>query len=136
MSDFESGLRKAIKEVYPQTVINGCWFHYRKCIRKKIKRLGISKLWTKKSEENNPEIALHAKKIYRMFCMLPLLPEQQFSDGHRYVRSIVRKNKLMNEFETFFNYYDRTWVTEVCLKHLKNVCFPKNQSKIYFCFLF
>lgn len=28
MADFEKGLRAAIREVYPNAVVKGCYFHY------------------------------------------------------------------------------------------------------------
>lgn len=32
MSDYEASLRAAIKEVYPNTDLKGCWFHYAQVI--------------------------------------------------------------------------------------------------------
>lgn len=128
MCDFESGLRKAIKEIYPQAAINGCWFHYRKCIRKNVNRLGLSKLWIKKARDNDPETALQAKRIYKMISMLPLLPKQQFLAGYKYVQSMASKFKLMKKFAKFFKYFDRTWIAEVRLKNVQ--FFSKNKSEL------
>ena len=35
MVDFEASTHEAIKATYPETVIEGCFFHYRQSIRKK-----------------------------------------------------------------------------------------------------
>lgn len=131
ISDFETGLRKALRQCYPHTTINGCWFHYVKCIRKKINRLGLSKLWIKKARDNEPETAIQAKRIYKMICKLPLLPKEQFLVGYKHVRSMAKGFKLINKFAKFFEYYGRTWLAEVCLK---NVFFSKNLSELFFVF--
>lgn len=113
MSDFEAGLRKAIREIYPQSVLNGCWFHYRKCLKKRIIQYDVSKLWNKKERSVNPQIASHAKKIYKMISHLPLLPKEYFLAGYQQVKKTAKKFKLTKKFEKFFSYYDRTWLTEV-----------------------
>lgn len=33
MTDFEKGLRKAIREVFPNATLNGCYFHYTQVLR-------------------------------------------------------------------------------------------------------
>lgn len=113
MSDFEAGLRKALRQMYPEAVLNGCWFHYRKCLRKKIIHFGVSKLWNKKGRSENPQIASHAKKIYKMISHLPLLPKEYFLAGYHQVKKMATKLKLSKNFEKFFQYYDRTWIAEV-----------------------
>lgn len=113
ISDFEAGLRKAIREVYPEAVLNGCWFHYRKCIRKKIIQTGVSKLWNKKERSANPQIASYAKKVYKMVSHLPLLPKELFLAGYKQVKKTATKFKLTKNFGGFFKYYDRTWIAEV-----------------------
>lgn len=114
MTDFESGLRKALKEVYPKAVLYGCWFHYRKCILRKIKLYGISKLWIKNARNKNPEIALKARRIYKMFGILPLLPKEYFTAGYQHARNRAVEFSLNSTFASFFAYFERTWVVEVC----------------------
>ena len=43
MSDYETGLRNALKITFPNAVILGCYFHYLKSIVKKVKELGMLK---------------------------------------------------------------------------------------------
>lgn len=113
MTDFECGLRKAIKEVYPKSVLHGCWFHYRKCILRKIKLYGISKLWNKNARNTNPEVASKARKIYKMLCFLPLLPKEHFSAGCKHIENRAAEFNLSSTFGIFFAYFNRTWVVEV-----------------------
>lgn len=112
-TDFEAGLRKALAAAYPRAVLNGCWFHYRKCLLRKIRKFGISKLWSKKAQDKYPKKASNAKRIYQMFGMLPLLPPQNFLSGYEYIQKEAAKCKLTESFGIFFAYFDRTWVVEV-----------------------
>lgn len=114
MFDFEAGLRKALKEVYPNVILRGCWFHYRKCLLKRIKNLGISSYWNKKRRNKDPERASKTKRIYRIVSNLPLLPANHFSAGYQYAKRIASKFKLDKTFEIFFQYFQSTWVAEVC----------------------
>ena len=41
MSDFELGLRSAIKKIFVGASLQGCYFHYCKSIWKKIKKLNL-----------------------------------------------------------------------------------------------
>ena len=43
MSDYETGLRNALKIAFPNAVIISCYFHYLKSIVKKVKELGMLK---------------------------------------------------------------------------------------------
>ena len=43
MSDFEIGLRRAIKKKFEYCLLDGCYFHYCKAIWKKIKKLQLFK---------------------------------------------------------------------------------------------
>lgn len=113
MTDFEKGLRKALSEVYPKTILSGCWFHFRKALLRKIRLYGISKLWNKKARSNNPEKASRAKRIYLMCGMLALLPAKDFTPGYHYIQNEAVKFKLCDAFSKFFDYFNRTWVVEV-----------------------
>ena len=51
MSDWEIAPRNALKEVFPQIGIYGCWFHYTQCIWRKTKKLGLSHSFKTNSEK-------------------------------------------------------------------------------------
>ena len=40
MSDWETGARNAFRNVYSETRIYGCWFHYTQAIWKRIQKWG------------------------------------------------------------------------------------------------
>lgn len=41
MSDYEEALRRAIRAVWPETEIKGCWFHYARAVYRKSRQLGL-----------------------------------------------------------------------------------------------
>lgn len=132
MCDFEASLRKALGVMYPKAIINGCWFHFRKCILKRIRLYGISKLWNQNALKTNPELSSQAKTIYRMVGVLPLLPAKDFSSGYLYIRKKVAEFKLCTLFAKFFAYFERTWVLEVkTIKTIINLLFG-NQLNLFF----
>ena len=60
MSDFEIGLRKAIKKNFELCLLDGCYFHYCKAIWKKIKKLNLFK----KKLRYNTIIIFFVMKVY------------------------------------------------------------------------
>lgn len=132
MCDFEASLRKALGIMYPKAIINGCWFHFRKCILKRVKLYGISKLWNQNAQKSNPELSTKAKTIYKMVGALPLLPAKDFSSGYLYVRKKAAEFKLCTLFAKFVAYFERTWVLEVkTMKRIINLLFG-NQLNLFF----
>lgn len=73
MTDFEEGMRKSIKIVYPNAVLRGCWFHYIRAIQRKCMKLGMFKLLQRNS---------HAKLIKKQITNLPLLPTDKIEEGY------------------------------------------------------
>lgn len=113
MCDFETGLRKALRDVFPNSAIRGCWFHYRRCIRRRVNFLGISKLWNKAARETDIQKASQAKKVYKVLSCLPLLPKENFSIGYNYTHHITNHFNLKKKFSKLFEYFARTWIVEV-----------------------
>lgn len=106
MLDFEMGMRKAIKEVYPYATLNGCWFHYCSAIRRKMIKLGFCKQ-IKNTTSN-------VRFIYRMIHALPLLPSGMFLNGYNFIKSESQKLKLEKTLRTFFSYFESYWINMVC----------------------
>lgn len=113
MYDFESGLRKALREMYPTSVIRGCWIHFSACIRKSAKLLGLLKLWNKSARQANSVNASQARKLYKMLLNLPLLPADSFMMGYKHIYQTAMQLNLKTKFTKLFQYFDRTWIVEV-----------------------
>lgn len=104
MTDFESGMRSAIKKCYPSAIIRGCWYHYVAALRKRMRMIGMTKLL----KENKL-----AKKLQRMLMNLPLLPAEMFARGYNFIKDQARSWKLSSSFKKVFSYFERQWVIEV-----------------------
>ena len=71
VSDFEQSIGLAAQEVFEDCSLYGCLFHFRKCIRDKIKKLGLIKL-----ENTDLEFQLFVK----MIAMLAYLPPDKVQE--------------------------------------------------------
>lgn len=101
MCDFETGLRCAIKKCFPFAILNGCWFHYKSAIRRKMLALGLHKMII----ENSDAVA-----IYRMILNLPLLPPLFIHKGYKFIKKEARKRKLDSVFKPLFEYFESFWI--------------------------
>lgn len=41
MADYETALRKAVQKVFPEISVKGCFFHYKKAVLRRIRKLGL-----------------------------------------------------------------------------------------------
>uniref|UniRef100_A0A0K8W4R3 MULE transposase domain-containing protein n=2 Tax=Bactrocera latifrons TaxID=174628 RepID=A0A0K8W4R3_BACLA len=73
-TDFEYGLRKALSQIYPQTKLKTCWFHFTQAVRRNASKL--PKFMSKLNKDND------AKKLFRKFLILPLLKPDDILIGY------------------------------------------------------
>lgn len=106
ITDFELGMRKAIRECYPAATLHGCWYHYNAALRKKMLQNGLHRLM-----EENPE----AQMIKKMMMALPLLPSKHFEAGYSFIKQFADVANLFKQFEGFFAYFDDFWVNQVIM---------------------
>lgn len=104
ITDFEQSMRNAIKKVYPNTVLRGCWYHFCAALRKKHLKLGMFKLL----KENDL-----AKQLKKMLMSLPLLPEENFNEGYKHIKSCAENWALTKDFEQIFKYFEQYWFRQV-----------------------
>lgn len=103
MTDFEEGMRSAIKQRWPDVDINGCWFHYKRAVSRNISSLGMKKLLDRN---------FNARMLKRMFLNLPLLPENQTLEGYECIWKFANKKKLNESFANVFTYF-QYWLNQV-----------------------
>lgn len=107
MTDYEEGLRLAIKNCWPNTRIRGCLWHYERAIDKKCKSLGMTKFFKKNK---------HAKKVKAMLSHLPLLPENLLIEGYQSIKKFARNNRVDRRFARVFSYFESYWLKKVRLQ--------------------
>lgn len=113
ITDFESGLRKAISNHFPDVPLYGCWYHYTAAIRRRLMTLEMYRVIT-----DDPAGAM----IYYMLLSLPLLSKERILDGFNFIKNEARKNGLYKEFKVFFKYFDHFWINLVCF-NAQFICF-------------
>lgn len=103
ITDWESGMRKAISNVYPNAHLYGCWYHYCAAVRRKSRSLGHDELL--KTNET-------AFGIYKRLLSLPLLPEHLFEEGYNHIKNMAITEKV-KQLDNVFNYYENYWLKQV-----------------------
>ena len=95
--DFEKSLILAIKEEFPSSLIQGCYFHYLKSLWKKCKKLGL----TKSKYLKNTKLIVFTCKIY------PFILEE---NKNTFINSLYEyANSLGGEFKNYIKYFKKNW---------------------------
>lgn len=106
MTDWEEGLRKSLRECWPNATIRGCWWHYKRAINKKCMNAGLRGVLNKSYE---------ARKVKKMLGNIPLLPKELIVEGYKGVKNYARKKNLTKSFRKVFTYYEQYWLNyQVC----------------------
>lgn len=103
ITDFEDGLRSAIKNQWPNVILRGCWYHYCVCIYKRFSALGLGSLLKTNT---------FARQIKNMILCLPLLPAPLFDQGLDFIMKKAANRRLSIKMRPFFGYYSY-WVKQV-----------------------
>lgn len=124
MTDFESGMRAAIKKCYPEAKLHGCWYHFCAALRRRLCSLQLLRVIANSEQ---------ARRIYRKMLSLPLLPEEHIESGYLLIKEEARQNKLHRLFKVFFDYFERFWLNLVRYLDLKTLSIhTEKQKKITF----
>lgn len=102
-TDFEKALRNALRSVYPNTQLIGCWFHYAQALRRKVKKIAGFAKFLKETPG--------AKKLYQKFVNLPLIRSDKIS----LAVALFKKEASVygSRFTTFINYFEDEWMKKV-----------------------
>lgn len=103
MTDFESGMRNAIRQVYPTCDIRGCYFHYSQAIRKRGQKI------TGFYEKIVADKEMH--RLFHKFLVLPLLPQDQICSA--YDRLETSAQTYTPIFDEFIKYFKMQWIVMV-----------------------
>lgn len=104
MSDFEIAMRRALKEVFPNTKLISCWFHFTQAAKKRAMQTPQLIPYLLQSEE--------ARAIYYKLLSLPLLPAHSILDEFKKLKIIALANHR-KYFADFINYYEKQWIKKV-----------------------
>lgn len=125
MTDFEAGLRRAIREHWQsirELKLYSCWYHYCAAIRRRIRTLQLLELIADNSD---------ARKIYRKLLSLPLLPTELIEHGYQLIKEDARAKNLLKAFRKFFQYFESFWLNLVIFS--KSIIIQNRDKMIGIC---
>lgn len=102
-TDFEKGLRNALKQQYPAAELIGCWFHFSQALLRKAKKIKGFLQFLKTSD--------NAKKLFRKFRNLPLIREDKIIIAFTMFQTEAKN--FGAKFTTFIKYFEEEWIKKV-----------------------
>lgn len=103
--DFEQAMRTAIKTLFPELAVFGCWFHHCQALRRAV--ASNKKLFH--LIRNNPD----AKLLFRQFQCLALLPADRIETAFVWLLRQTLEEHNFSEFAPFLEYYKNQWLLRV-----------------------
>lgn len=100
ITDFEIALRSSLKEIVPETMLLGCWFHYSQALRKKVASIPLLFKLIQKDER--------ARELYRLFQCLALLPANKIEPAFNQIAHSALQS--FPEYAKFVAYYEKQWI--------------------------
>lgn len=104
MTDFEIPMRNGLSELYPETTLLTCWFHFTQAVKKRAMQ----------TTQFYPYIRTHedAAAIYYKLMSLPLLPPNLIMEQFQKLKVLAR-SKHRSIFAEFLEYYEKQWMIKV-----------------------
>uniref|UniRef100_A0A1E1WV05 FLYWCH-type domain-containing protein n=1 Tax=Pectinophora gossypiella TaxID=13191 RepID=A0A1E1WV05_PECGO len=93
--DYEIAIMNAVKYVFQESNVSGCYYHYQRAVWKKAKELKVNRTSVE-------------RRIVRMAAILPLLPAQFIPQGRQLILEKMESIHT-DTMQQFRNYYERQW---------------------------
>lgn len=107
MLDFEKSLQNAVKNNFPNAIINGCYFHYVKLLWEKAKKLGLCK----KNDIKYTKIVIFLLKI------IPYMIGDEKYELFKNLEEFFKNNE--KGYENILNYYKKNWLNNTYLNYVE-----------------
>lgn len=130
ITDYEKGLRKAIKTEFPDSKLYGCWFHFCQAVRRRIttKHKQVARFI-----RQNKEASLE----YHKLLTLPLLPATHILDSFQIIKRDIEDFDHHFEFAAFLEYYESQWLQKVnIIKYKYFLLKNKNSASFLYIYVF
>jgi len=101
MIDFEQPFILAFKDVFPNSEIKGCFFHFQQCIWRKIQENGLQNMYAE-----DAEFSLQIRHL----CALAFVPMDK---SVQYFNDLIESNYYVeneNILSPMINYFEDTWI--------------------------
>ena len=96
--DFEASCYVALRNIFPDAEIKGCYFHFKQCLWRKVQELGLATLY-----QHDEDIHIHIG----MCAALSLIPVNRIDDGWI---SIQETTPLLAQLRRFYDYFVDQWL--------------------------
>lgn len=96
--DFEASAVAALRDVFPDAKIQGCYFHFTQCLWRKVQDVGLVTLYSE-----NEEIRKHI----RMCAALAFLKPEDIDEGWIIIQETAPRDAKLAEF---FDYFIEQWM--------------------------
>ena len=97
VADFESALRGALGDVFPEVSYTGCFFHWTQAVYRKVQQFGLAASYMRRSSL--------FKKV-RSLLSLPLLPHAQIREAFEDLSRGVQNGQL----QALLDYVQAQWI--------------------------
>ena len=104
LTDFETAAINAITDIFPESTVKGCTFHFRQALMRKIQELGLRPAYS----SGDPTV----QSWIRQIMGLTLLPEVFIPMTWQRLKHPppMPDSELMMKLQAFSAYFKRTWV--------------------------
>lgn len=108
MVDFEIAIHNALRNVFPNIKVKGCWFHFTQAIMKKVRKMGLMAKYNKNAK---------FKSLVQNLFDLVLVPITEISSLFKKIKNSMMKldeeDKVYQvKLNGFLNYCSSTWFNE------------------------
>lgn len=117
--DFENGLISAIQKLFPNIQIQGCFFHFKQCIYRKLQKFGL-----KQEYDTDCDFA-NKVKLLEALAFLPV------NHVHRGFDIILEQTNFPPKMQKLIDYFEETWVGRMERRARKK---PRFQIEIWNCY--
>lgn len=107
MTDFEIGMRNALRTLYPGSEFFTCWFHLTQAAERNLSKISV----LVKLIQTNGD----ARKIYKKLLALPLLPADRIVAAFHKLKIQALSN--FKQFKPFLVYFERQWLQRVSFSY-------------------
>ena len=91
--DFETAVISALTEVFPNTKIQGCFFHFTQRLWRKVQEVGLTSLYKQEKEISD---------VIRMCAALAFLKPEDVEEGWLFIHSVAPDDTKLTEFLDYF----------------------------------
>jgi len=102
MADYEDASVAALREVFGEVNVSGCWFHFGQAIIKRVNKIGLKDAYT-----NEPDVT----KVVQSLLGLPLLPASEIVLGWQDVTSSIDGDgQFARQLRQLVAYVKKQWL--------------------------